>query len=283
MRCSSRDEANTTSGRRAPLKGKTQGFTLVELIAVIVILGVVAAMGSGFLITVTDSYHKAQMRAKLITKGRVVTEQISRQLRVALPNSLRLSASGNCIEFLPTVAGATYMGELPDSVNGAPRVSNITTAPFIVDMGTGRHAVVGALSSSEIYTTGATAGRVSITALTGGPHTSIALSSSHRFNRNSINQRVFVVDDPIRFCYDSGSNRMLRYSGYGLSTSAISDVAPGGAIQTVMANDVTASATVFRLSPGSEDRNTAVLFSLNFTQNDEQILLNHKVVVRNVP
>lgn len=99
-------------GRSRSLRGKAMGFTLVELIAVIVILGIVSALGSGFLISISDSYHKAQMRAKLIAKGRVVTEQISRQLRIAVPNSLRVSASGNCVEFFPSVAGANYIGEL---------------------------------------------------------------------------------------------------------------------------------------------------------------------------
>lgn len=121
------------------------GFTLIELITVIVVLSIVGAIGSSFLITTMNNYNDVQEKNKMINKGRLVLEQMTRQLRGAVPNSLRVSPSGNCIEFLPIVGGANYLTELPDDQNGAPEVSSVATSPFVLGLGTARHAIVGAL------------------------------------------------------------------------------------------------------------------------------------------
>ena len=260
---------------------RTSGFTLIEVITVLVILGIVAAIGSSFLITTINSYDKTQSRAKLVSKGRVVIEQMTRQLRAALPNAIRVSGSGNCIEFLPIVGGANYLGTLPDSNNGASPVSSITTAPFDIGLGTGRHVAVAALVEAEIYTNANPSSRVEITpTITGNDHTSISFTSLHRFIRNSINRRLFITDNPKRFCVLAGN--LIEYNGYNLNTAAMDDSNPGGTPAT-MAQNVSASGSAFALSPGSEDRNTAVLISLTFSERGEQVTLNHTVLVRNVP
>lgn len=256
------------------------GFTLVEVITVLVILGVVAAIGSSFLISTVDSYDKTQSRAKLINKGRVAIEQMTRQLRAALPNAIRVSGSGNCIEFLPIVGGANYIGTLPDSDNGAPSVTSVTTAAFHIGLGTGRHVAVGALADGEVYTNASPSSRVAINPITGGPHTSVSFTSMHQFIRNSINRRLFITDNPKRFCVLAGN--LIEYNGYNLSTGGMDDSNPGGTPAT-MAQNVSAGGNAFALSPGSEDRNTAILISLTFAERGEQVTLNHTVLVRNVP
>ncbi|MFT5082918.1 MAG: MSHA biogenesis protein MshO [Lentisphaeria bacterium] len=259
----------------------TKGFTLIELITVMVILGVVAAIGSRFVVTTIDSYASVQERSKLINKGRLVIEQMTRQLRIALPNSVRVSASGNCVEFLPIVAGASYLTDVSDTENLAPLTSNIATAPFSLGVGSAQHVVIGALAENEIFTTGSPGSRVAIGALGAGPHYSAApLASSHRFDRNSITKRVFITDNPLRFCV-VGLN-VVRYSAYGLLTSPLDDLDPGGAID-LMAEGVSSATVAFTLSLGSEDVNAAIDINMQFSQGSNQVNLKQQVLVRNVP
>lgn len=260
-----------------------RGFTLVEVITVLVVVSIVAGIGTKFVVTTMHSYRDVEQRAKLIAKGRVVIEQMTRQFRGGLPNSFRVSGSGNCIEFMPIVAGANYADKLPDTENGAPVVTSISTSPFTLGLGTAEHAVVAGYSATTIYTTSNTAARVSINALAGAsPYTSLSLSSvGHRFVNNSVNQRVFIAADPKRFCL-SGAN-LVEYSGYGLNTTAMNDSQPAGASTAIMGNTITTNSTAFALSVGSEDRNTAVLISLEFMQGENTIELNHQALIRNVP
>ncbi len=259
---------------------KQGGFTLIETISVLVILGVLAAVGSHFLVTTVDAYSLAEKRAKLLVRGRASIEQMTRQLRLAVPNSLRVSPSGACVEFLPLVAGGNYLNALPDSENSAPASASIATAPIISGLGSANHVIVGGLSANEIYSGASPSARVGFGAFNGAPATQITLASSHRFIRNSPTRRVFVSDNPKRFCVQASS--LLEYSNYGLDAGSLDDSNPGG-VTTLMALNVSAAGNAFILSPGSEDRNASIAIALNYSSGDEVITLNQTVLVRNVP
>lgn len=256
------------------------GFTLIEMVAVLVILGIIAAIGSSFLVTAIDSYRTTEVRAKILARGRTSVEQLTRQLRLAVPNSLRVSASGACIEFFPLVAGGNYLDDLPDRENMAPTLSSIATSPLYLDLGTPLHVFVGALSAADIYTNVSPSARAGLASTSGTPVTTLNLSGSHRFIRNSISKRIFVADNPKRFCVSAGS--LLQYHLYGVDVGPLTDASPGGTA-VLMSLEVTASGSAFTLSPGSENRNAAVLISLAFSGNGEQVELNQQVLVRNVP
>ena len=259
-----------------------RGFTLVELITVIVILAIVAVLGSGFVVTAVESYKTTQERAKLVQKGRLAIEQMTRQLRIALPNSIRTSSTGSCVEFLPIVGGASYLEPVPDIANNAPAISSINTSPVnLGGLGTPAYVAIGALSPTEVYTTAATSPLAGFGSIAVGPPPSVNLTASHRFIRNSTNKRLFITGDPTRFCI-SGTD-LVSYSGYGL-IATLSDTSPG-VTPVLIAADVAAPAGLdaFILSGGSEDRNTAVLINLLLQQGDVSVELNHQVLVRNVP
>ena len=90
------------------------GFTLVEMIMVIVITGIIGGMVSIFLRAPIQQYVDVARRADMTDIADTALRRIGRDLRLALPNSVRVT--GVCggpgttcfIEFLPTTGGGRY-------------------------------------------------------------------------------------------------------------------------------------------------------------------------------
>jgi MSHA biogenesis protein MshO len=263
----------------------TSGFTLIELIAVIVLISIIAVMGSGFMIQTLNSYHQTTSRTKLVQTGRQAIEQITRNLRIAVPNSIRVSAKNLCIEWLPVVAGANYLGDLPDQSNAAPAIATIATAPISFDFGIARYVAVSPLSSAEVYNSpAASMALYAATDTSSIPHV-ISFSSPKQFVRNSVNQRLFLADHPHQFCVSGGAlTHHQSYTTGGSYPAAGSLTGSPPNAGTLLALGVVPSGEVpFSVSAATEDRNTIITIQMPFEQGGEKIVLEHEVMIRNVP
>ncbi len=252
---------------------RQSGFTLIEIITVIVILSVVSVLGVNFIGATIDSYVATVNRGQLIAKGRAALERMARQLRGAVPNSVRVN--GNCVEFLPMAGGGNYIGQLPDTANGASAVTTIDTAPHSLDFGTARYVIVGAMAANEIYA----ATPVSLASLASRTADQLTLSAAKQWQRNSGSRRFFLGDYPEAFCLNAGS---LRYfAGVSSRTPFDSTGIPAGTGD--MLADGVAAVTPFTLSAGTQDLNATLSISLTFTEGSEGVELNQEVLIRNVP
>jgi MSHA biogenesis protein MshO len=249
-----------------------KGFSLVELIAVLVILGVLSTIGISFVVKTTESYQEAQAISKLTMTARQSVERMSRQLRAALPYSIRLLNGGQCIEFMPIASGGFYVNPVSDMKNNAVAQSTISVAPHQIDFGTASFISIGAMSPNEIY--GGSGG--SIASVTSRGATSIGLSQAKTWLRNSINKRFYLLNAPQAFCVDN--NQLKHFSALSISASTI-DTSSGF---DLLANNVSA-AVPFNLTSASDNRNTLVQINLQFSENGRQINFIQQVMIRNVP
>jgi MSHA biogenesis protein MshO len=271
-----------------------KGLSLIELVTVLVILSIVAVLGLNFIVTRVESYDRAQQRSKLINGGRQAIERITRQLRTALPHSLRSDvANGLCIEFIPVTGGGSYLGpdylvagivqeELPSVANGAlpPGPYAVRTAPFDLNIGNALYFTTGGMSAAEVYGGSSSA---SISAIGASGIVSISLTNAHVFQRNSINKRFYVLDNPARFCVTG--NQLTYYGNYGVP-GAFSNGNPGGTASLLADNigDLT-GITPFLVSTATQDHNTVVNITIPFASRDgtETVELKQTVMIRNVP
>ena len=94
---------------------RAAGFTLVELVIVIVLLGILSVGTVQFINDSTMGYANSVVRSELASGAQSVLDRLSRELRDALPRSVRVSADGACLEYLPVVGGTSYLSVPTDS------------------------------------------------------------------------------------------------------------------------------------------------------------------------
>src|SRR5690554_6805250 len=90
---------------------KNKGFTLVELIVVIVLLGIVGTFTFSFIGTGARIYQDTTEREHLVAESRFAVKRIASELRNALPRSIRVltSEQNRCVEFVPIVSSSNYI------------------------------------------------------------------------------------------------------------------------------------------------------------------------------
>jgi MSHA biogenesis protein MshO len=98
---------------------RQRGFTMVELIMVIVIMGVIGAAMTAFLRPALDAYFDGRLRADHADQADTALRRMLRDVRRAVPNSLRVP-SAQCFELVPTTSGGRYR-VAPDVSNDTPQ------------------------------------------------------------------------------------------------------------------------------------------------------------------
>ncbi|MFN7085121.1 MAG: prepilin-type N-terminal cleavage/methylation domain-containing protein [Burkholderiales bacterium] len=262
------------------------GFTLIEAVVVIVITGVIAATVGIFVVPPIQAYLDVTRRAELTDIADTALRRIGRDLRTALPNSIRIASNGGAtyLEFLQTAGGGRYRAS-PDSAGGG-NVLEFTTAVTAFDvigpapaLAAGDQIVVynlgGGSSESDAYNGNNRSAFVAFST----PTITIA---SKQFPFFSPGRRFHVVRQPVTYKCDPVTNELRRYWGYAITAAQATP--PVTANSALLAQRVTGCDFRYDVSPTPAlQRTGTVSLRIELTAAGEKVNLFQQVHVDNTP
>lgn len=87
-----------------------RGFTLIELIIVMIVTSIVVVMISAIITRPLTGYFDTQRRADLADRGQAAINRMAIELENSVPNSVRIigTVTGTSIEFMPVLSAGRY-------------------------------------------------------------------------------------------------------------------------------------------------------------------------------
>lgn len=287
-----------------------KGVTLIELVVTIALLGILAAVAAVYIAPALEAYFASQRRAELADVSDTAMRRMMRDIRLALPNSARVTTSGGdrFLEILLTRNGGRYRSVNDDS--GATTENPLDfsapdaifdvyeTAALLTDIPAeqrvqaGDHVVIhnlGIAGASAYEAAAPNIAQIAAFAFGGGglPNENrITLAAAKQFALESPGRRFFVVAGPVSYaCVGAGTSggngtgTLRRWSGYPIQ--AAQPTASPGPTDAVLASNVSACELQYNILPLTSRGLVAVRLAV--TRGGETVTLYYEAHVNNVP
>jgi MSHA biogenesis protein MshO len=272
------------------IPNREQGFTLIEAIMVMVITGILAAIVASFIKQPVEAYFDSARRAALTDVADTAVRRMARDIRKAVPNSIRIRNPNNpCIEFIPTKIGGRYrangIGD-PLDFNGPDASFDMFGLngdfPANQQIVAGDIIVVGNTNSTDAYA------RVNTSAVTVDPGAGDMVTNETRINITSqtfdwhnaspSNRFQVIPRDETIVSFVCSGGMLYRNANYAYAPSC---PAPTPGTTPVLAQNVSFCDFVYNVS---DPRNALVQMTINLTDaSGETVSLYHEAHVNNTP
>lgn len=274
------------------------GFTLVEMIMVIVITGIIGGMVAVFLRAPIQQYMDVARRAELTDIADTAIRRMARDIRTAVPNSVRVT--GTCplcaVEFLPTKDGGRYRANTPGNVLtfGAAGSIFFDVIGTAITFAANDYIVVGSTQSDgslpydqtgsgvlRLYSSQTVAGGIQTVNFASPSLATTAELSSQRFDVVDGTQQAVTYsceNDPSPVSGD-GTMRLMRHWHYWGAETVHTAYLSGGS-SAILANKVSACEIVYDIP---NQRFGLLAVRLTLTSGGEPVTLYNEIHVNNAP
>lgn len=276
------------------------GFTLVELVVAIVISAIIMVFVSMFIAAPIDAYQATSRRAALVASPSDAWPRLERDLRTALPNSVRWSRNGAIVvlELLPVVDEARYLTPPGPSFDiagtGGPLGAVLHNIPMPFDSSTAGapyylsvDARVDPYTTPGVLTSGAATISITATALAGEATVTVSPAPVPALAAGSPRRRVFLVTAPITYLCDETQGTLSRYTNYSLAANQANWDSPAEFSAAGIAAELIAQGLTscnYSVSPISATTSQTVAVRLTSTAaNSDSVTLLHTSRAELVP
>jgi len=264
---------------------RLKGFTLIELIVAMVLLGILSVGVSTFIQFGSQIYSGATARDQILSSARFAIERLNREVRGSLPNSARVTSNA-CLEFMPIQSSAIYV-DIPvapdsasDEITIVPASTNVSSTDII-----NFNAIVYPLGADDVYL----ASNKKFYAIDSAsysvdpsntPHV-ITLESAVLFADESTTNRVYFIESSVMYCLEGSddNNSLIRYD----VTSHSNTGDPLGLSNRAVMAEFLTDDSAFNTSGANLQRNAIVSIRLHFMRLFEEIVFENEIQVPNVP
>jgi MSHA biogenesis protein MshO len=296
------------------------GFSLVEAVVVIAISGIIVAAVALFIRAPITGYVDTALRAELTDIADTALRRIGRDLRTALPNSIRVTSVGSVffLEYLEVRTGGRYRADTsgaatapacPDddtrvtdddilsfyaspsvatdtcfkTLGNIPNRAQIVTTDYVVVFNLG---IPGASAYESPNTNKSLISGTS----TSGNEDRIAFTAQ-TFRLPSPGNRFHVITGPVSYVCDPVAGTLRRYSGYAIQASQPNSTGAAplstAPVNALLASHLSACSFTYQTAVVAQ-RNGLVTMSLSVTEVDSQgknetVTLYEAANVSNVP
>jgi MSHA biogenesis protein MshO len=276
--------------------GQQSGFTLVELVMVIVILGIVAGALVPIISQFTNAFVDTNARSELTARGRLALERLSKDIRRVVPNTVvELTSGGDPgIGFVTSKAGGRYMSRKDsfdsDDYSIADRFRKNANLTSLFILGTAYDNFVNT-DRLVIYNESATgaSGIANRSALisnvadqhpgsSGTDHVQLLSFASTRWTVEPDGQHFQIAD----FCNELGQNGQALYWHRTTDLGCVDSTASWTTSDPIL---VSADTLIVEFSylPTSLTSNAILKVTLTLTEDGETVTVAQEMHVRNTP
>ena len=188
---------------------KVNGFTLIELVLVIAMLSILSLGFVGFIKMGSNIYQNVATRSSLSSEAGFVLERLNKELRNALPHSIRIidDGLGQCLEFIPIKSVEVYFA---DSKSEKP-ISNqlkLSKVNSDIKLKPQDRVVLSSPSSNDGYDLNLNKTAEISRIESKSNNWLVTLTEPIAFTTDPANQYLYIVDKPVSYCAAKG--RIVR-------------------------------------------------------------------------